>query len=93
MAFQKKAWLKRLTEYPNRRKLIKSDGSSEIVTVERVEGTVSQEGDAFSEENMNDLEQRIENEFNALNSDITNFIYTIAYTHTSHLNILLIVSY
>lgn len=70
MAFKKKTWSKRLVEYPNRRKLIKTDGSTETVTVERLEGTVSQEGDAFSEENMNDLEQRIEDEFTELNSNM-----------------------
>lgn len=59
MGFVKKTWKDRITEYPTRRTLTKSDGSSEIVTVARNEGTVSQEGDAFSAANMNDLEQRI----------------------------------
>ena len=63
MGFTVKEWVDRVTEYPTRRRLIKSDGSSEIVTVERSEGTVSQEGDAFSAENMNDLEQRVANTF------------------------------
>lgn len=70
MAFEKKTWLKRLTEYPNRRKLTKTDGTTEIVTVERLEGTVSQEGDAFSEENMNNLEQRIENAITELGVEV-----------------------
>ena len=59
MAFTQKTWKDRITEYPTRRTLTKSDGSSEIVTVSRAEGAVSQEGDAFSAENMNDLENRI----------------------------------
>lgn len=59
MAFSQKTWKDRITEYPTRRALIKSDGSSEIVTVSRAEGAVSQEGDAFSAANMNDLEARI----------------------------------
>lgn len=59
MAFEKKTWKDRITEYPTRRVLTKSDGTKETVTVSRSEGTVSQEGDAFSAENMNDLESRI----------------------------------
>lgn len=57
--FEKKTWTDRVSEYPTRRKLIKEDGTSEIVTVERSEGNISAEGDAFSAENMNDLETRI----------------------------------
>lgn len=56
----KKIWKDRKTEYPTRRVLTKTDGSQEIVTVERKEGNVSQEGDAFSAANMNDLEERID---------------------------------
>ena len=63
MAFQKKVWEDRITEYPTRRTLTKTDGSTEIVHVSRNEGSVSNEGDAFSAENMNDLEQRISDAF------------------------------
>lgn len=59
MAFIKKTWKDRVSEFINRRTLIKEDGTTELVTVERSEGTISQEGDAFSAENMNDLEKRI----------------------------------
>lgn len=59
MGFVTKTWKDRITEYPTRRKLTRSDGSTETVTVERNEGTVSQEGDAFNAETMNDLEARI----------------------------------
>lgn len=59
MAFVKKTWKDRISEYPTRRILEKTDGSSETVDVARSEGEVSQEGDAFSAENMNDLEERI----------------------------------
>ena len=68
MSFIKKIWKDRISEYPTRRNLEKSDGSSELVTVSRSEGNISQEGDAFSAENMNDLEERISNEFEALNT-------------------------
>ncbi len=57
--FAKKTWKNRLSEYPNRRKLTKENGTTELVTVSRSEGNVSREGDAFSDTNMNDLENRI----------------------------------
>lgn len=57
--FSAKTWKDRVTEYPTRRVLTKTDGSKETVTVARSEGTVSQEGDAFNAANMNDLEARI----------------------------------
>lgn len=59
MGFVTKTWKDRITEYPTQRKLTKTDGSTETVTVERNEGTVSQEGDAFNAATMNDLESRI----------------------------------
>jgi hypothetical protein len=71
MSFQKKTWKDRITEFPTRRTLTKSDGSSELVTVARAEGTVSQEGDSFSAENMNNLETRIGNEFGEINKSLT----------------------
>lgn len=67
MAFSKKTWLDRIAEYPTRRRLKKSDGTDEIVSVSREEGAISQEGDAFSAANMNDLEDRVASEFDALN--------------------------
>lgn len=65
-AWAKKIWKDRKTEYPTRRTLTKTNGSQEIVTVTRNEGSVSQEGDAFSAENMNDLEERIDAGFTEL---------------------------
>lgn len=67
MAFIKKEWKNRLVEFAGRRKLTRVAGSIDnqiIVDVTREEGAVSQQGDAFSEANMNDLEQRIEDGFN-----------------------------
>ena len=59
MSFVKKTWKDRISEYPNRRTI--NDGYvTKVVTVGRAEGTITQEGDAFSPENMNDLETRIE---------------------------------
>lgn len=70
MAFTKKTWKDRISEYPTRRQLTKTDGSTDTVTVARDEGTISQEGDAFSAENMNDLEERIAGEFGNVNTDL-----------------------
>lgn len=71
MAFLQKTWKDRVAEYINRRVLTKEDGTTELVSVERSEGTISQEGDAFSAANMNDLEQRIANEFSEQNKKMS----------------------
>lgn len=79
MSFISKLWKDRVSDYPNKRKLTKEDGTSETVTVERAEGDIVVAGDAFNAENMNDLETRIQNGFNAveqaqaeLNEDMQN---------------------
>lgn len=59
MSFVKKEWKDRIAEYINRRRLTHEDGSTELVEVARDEGNISQEGDAFNAETMNDLEERI----------------------------------
>ena len=74
MAFAKKTWKDRIAEFPTRRRLTKEDNTSELVTVAREEGTLSQEGDAFSAENMNDLENRIDAEFTEVNGKLSNLI-------------------
>ena len=59
MAFVKKTWKDRISDFPNRR--IINDGiKSTTVTVSRNEGTVTEAGDSFNAANMNDLEDRIE---------------------------------
>lgn len=73
MAFVKKTWKDRIAEFPTRRRLTKEDNTSELVTVAREEGTLSQEGDAFSAENMNDLENRIDAEFTEVNGKLNNY--------------------
>lgn len=70
MAFNKKTWVGRITENPNKRKLTYTDGSTQIVTVARAEGTVTREGDALNEENMNDLEKRIDAAIEEVTSEI-----------------------
>lgn len=70
MAFVKKTWKDRISEYPNRRTI--NDGYvTKSVTVGRDEGTVTEEGDAFNASNMNDLEARIENAINGTQTPIT----------------------
>lgn len=72
MGFTKKTWKNRIAEYINRRLITMEDGSTSLVTVARDEGTISQEGDAFNAANMNDLEDRIEAEFEEINQSLTN---------------------
>lgn len=84
MAFAKKTWKDRIAEFPTRRRLTKEDNTSELVTVAREEGTLSQEGDAFSAENMNDLENRIDAEFTAVNGKLQWFdIKSVNGTYTA----------
>lgn len=71
MGFTKKTWKNRIAEYINRRLLTMEDGSTNLVTVARDEGTISQEGDAFNAANMNDLENRIAAEFDEINQSLT----------------------
>lgn len=59
MTFVPKLWKDRLSEYPTRRLLVKADSSMEQVTVQRDEGTITEQGDAFTAANMNGLEGRI----------------------------------
>lgn len=74
MAFKKKTWKDRMVEYAGRRKLTNvSTGASQIMDVERAEGTVSEEGSAFSAASMNDLEQRIGDEFGEISSNLKGF--------------------
>lgn len=71
MGFTKKTWKNRIAEYINRRQITMEDGSTNLVTVARDEGTISQEGDAFNAANMNDLENRIEEGFDEINQSLT----------------------
>lgn len=78
MGFIKKTWKNRIAEYINRRRLTMEDGSTNLVTVARDEGTISQEGDAFNAANMNDLEDRIAAGFADVTQSLANKnIYTV----------------
>ena len=71
MAFVKKEWKDRLTEFAGRR-VLKDINTQESKTydVSRAEGQVSQEGDAFSAANMNNLETRISNAITATDNTV-----------------------
>ena len=78
MAFKKKTWKDRLVEFAGRRTLKRISGSADsqmVVDVTRNEGTVSQAGDAFSAANMNDLEQRIADEFSSINNNLGGYSF------------------
>ena len=60
MAYERKTWKNRQSEYPNRRTLTPVDGQENTYDVARAEGLVMEEGDAFDQQAMNDLEERIE---------------------------------
>ncbi len=92
MSFKKKVWKNRVAEYINRRLLTFEDGNTKLVTVARDEGTISQEGDPFSAETMNDLENRVEEGFEELknpvfvktkNTDLDDYKTTGLYFFTS----------
>lgn len=70
MSFKQKTWKDRISEHPARRTLTDvSNNTTKTVDVAREEGTISQEGDAFSAANMNDLEQRVADGFSTLSQD------------------------
>lgn len=62
MAFLKKIWKDRRSEYPNRRKLT-ATGSDGEYDVSRSEGLVIEEGDKLDAENLNDFESRVAEAF------------------------------
>lgn len=68
--FTKGNWENRNVQYPKRRRLTEVEGQPNIYDVDREEGTIVSEGSAFSAENMNGLENRIETAFDNLISKI-----------------------
>lgn len=59
MAYEKKTWVDRQSEYPGRRKLT-ATGTADVYDVAREEGLIVEEGDALNAQNLNALEGRIE---------------------------------
>ena len=78
MAYSKKTWQDRISEYPNRRTLTDESSIATTYTVTRNEGRVSQTGDAFSADNMNDLEDRIDTAFADVDTTVSNTLDTFA---------------
>ena len=68
--FTKGNWENRNVQYPKRRRLTEIEGQSNIYDVDREEGTIVSEGSAFSAENMNGLENRIETAFDSTETKI-----------------------
>lgn len=68
MAYEKKTWKNRQSEYPNRRTLTPVDGQENTYDVARAEGLVMEEGDAFDQKTMQDLEDRVASGFAAVTS-------------------------
>ena len=61
MAYQKKQWKNRVSDYPTRRLITPvGQGDAFVAEIERNEGTITEEGDPFNAATMNDLETRIE---------------------------------
>lgn len=54
-----KVWKDLQAEYPTRYTLLKSDQSQEVVTIQNNFGTITESGDVFDKQTMEDLESRI----------------------------------
>ena len=54
-----KVWKDIQAEYPTRYTLLKSDQSQEVVTIQNNFGTITESGDVFDKQTMEDLESRI----------------------------------
>ena len=80
MAFVKKTWTNRIVEHPSRRKLSPVSGEENTYDVIRAEGTITDPGDAFNADNMNDLENRINT---AVNNSLTKGIDATATLKTN----------
>ena len=83
MLFNKKTWVDRFTEHPNRRTLIATGNANEF-DVSRSEGTVTTEGDPFNAQTMNDFENRVSKLANFVTTQLTasGWSGTAPYTQT-----------
>ena len=85
MAFVTKTWKNRIVQFPNRRTLTDTNSTSTVYTVARNEGEVTQEGDAFSAENMNNLEGRISDAFdNSEPVEISTYLYASSWSNGTY---------
>lgn len=76
MAFTKKEWVDRNVEHPSRRKLTAVEGETDVYDVVRNEGTITNPGDAFNADTMNDLEGRIDDGFTSIKNISTGTLST-----------------
>ena len=67
MAYTTKEWADRVSEYPNRRRLEATE-TANTYDVVRDEGNIMVDGDAFDAQTMNNLESRISNAFDSIES-------------------------
>lgn len=65
--FEKATWADRQVQYPSRRRLI-ATAETDVWDVERIEGEIIEAGKAFGDTNMSNLENRIYNAFETLES-------------------------
>lgn len=77
MAYTKKTWVDRSVEHPGRRKLSAVTGETDVYDIIRSEGTITTAGDAFSADNMNDLETRIKSGMDDLETYVDDAIETV----------------
>ena len=82
MAFNKKTWVDRNVEHPARRKLTAVSGEADTYDVVRAEGTITDVGDAFNAETMNDLENRIADSVDPIISKMTILTITLGTSWT-----------
>ena len=76
--FDKKEWIDRQSQFPTRRRLTNVDTSEEmVVDVVREEGTVDVAGHPFNAAGMNDLEDRIDEAIDTLQSNFQDGVDSI----------------
>lgn len=89
MSFNKFTWVDRSSEYPSRRTITDtSTGVSQVATIVRNEGTVTEQGTPFNATNMNSLENRIDAMFplgtsDMKTSEIIDLIYPVGAIYMS----------
>lgn len=76
--FTRKTWKDTVAQYPTRRTLHDvSTGTDTVVTVTRNVGTVSQQGDVWNASNMNNLEGRVGDAFDALDEKLNGYSFEV----------------
>lgn len=82
--FTKKTWKNTVAQNPSRRKLTNvSTGDVAIFDVEREVGTVTQQGDVWNAQNMNELENRIDSAITQVSNSMFDLVKVETYTGTA----------